>query len=299
MCFVNFFIVFCCFVANCFAADLKLLDIEVISPACGIEKQLQDKISELIGKKVNLSTGGSLAQVFADENVKFQKLDKSLRSGHNILWAARGGYGVDKIMPLIIKSDYSKETKKIIVGYSDLTPLIVYFAQKYGWIAINAPMLKDFVLNNKSKQSYDAIIDFLKNKSKLSISDLKPLNNFSRHQEISGKVICGNITCIVSTIGTKWQIQTDGRILLLEDVNVFGYQLDRLLTHMKNAGLFDNVKAIIFGDFGVDNNKVGVDAILKQFASKMNIPVYKSNKFGHQNDNLPIVLDADGVIKFH
>jgi muramoyltetrapeptide carboxypeptidase len=215
-------------------------------------------------------------------------------------------------MHLVVKSDYSKETKKIIIGYSDLTPLMVYFAQKYGWTAINAPMLKDFVLNNKSKQSYKSIIDFIKNKIKLSISDLKPLNNFaksnfSKNKEIFGKVIGGNITCIVSTIGTKWQIRTNDRILFLEDVNVFGYQLDRLLTHMKNSGIFDNVKAIIFGDFGdYDNkrgdnkdaiNKCGANKILKNFASSMNIPVYKSSKFGHQKDNLPIVLEADGIIK--
>ena len=299
MYFFNLFIIFYCFVANCFAIDLRQFDIDIIFPACGATKQLQCEISELIGKKIHLPAGGSLYQVFADENVKFEKLDKSLRSSHKILWAVRGGYGVDKIMPLVVKSDYSKETKKIIIGYSDLTPLMVYFAQKYGWMAINAPMLKDFVLGNKSKQSYEAIVDFLKNKIKLSISDLKPLNNFSKNKEISGKVIGGNITCIVSTIGTKWQIQTKNRILFLEDVNVFGYQLDRLLTHMKNAGIFDNVKAIIFGNFGVDDNKVGVNQILKKFASTLNIPVYKSNKFGHQKDNFPIVLEADGIIKSH
>ena len=92
---------------------MKQFDIEVIAPACGAEKQLQDKISELISKKINIPAGGSLDQVFADENVKFAKLDKSLRSSHKILWAVRGGYGVDKIMHLVVKSDYSKETKKL------------------------------------------------------------------------------------------------------------------------------------------------------------------------------------------
>lgn len=282
--------------AAIFAYNLAGLDIEVIAPSSGVSHKLSQKISELIGKNIKIGDGGSDAQIFADIKTKFQKLDRSLRSQHKILWAVRGGYGAEKIMPFIVKKDYSNETKKIIIGYSDLTPLMIYFSQKYGWVAVHAPMLKDFVTKSKSSKSYIGIINFLEGKNKtLKISDLKPINKVACSQKIvKGKVTGGNVTCIASTIGTQWQIETAGKIIFLEDTNVIGFRLDRLLTHMKNAGLFDNAAAIVFGDFGTNE---GILKILKTFANTLlHIPVYKSSSFGHENVNLPFVYGFNGTI---
>lgn len=302
--YFKFIAAFFALVGSVFASDLKKFDIEVIAPSSGLPEQglpekLAKKITQLLGNmKIDVPIGGSEAQVFADENAKFLKLDKSLRSNHKILWALRGGYGADKLMPFVVHADYSKVFPKIIIGYSDLTPLMIHLSQKYGWIAVNAPMLKDFVLGDKSKQSYQSIINFLNNicsctKNSLKISDLKPINDIAKSKGIvAGKVTGGNITCIISTIGTPWQIETSGKIVFLEDTNVTGFRLDRLLTHMKNAGLFRNAKAIIFGDFGADVVKV-----LKRFASKLNIPVYKSSSFGHGNTSLPFVYNYTGTIQ--
>ncbi len=82
------------------------------------------------------------------------------------------------------------------------------------------------------------------------------------------------------------------KIVFLEDTNVSGFRLDRLLTHMKNAGLFNRAQAIVFGDFGTDVSK-----ILSKFASKLSIPVFKSTSFGHGRTNLPFVYNYIGTIK--
>ena len=273
--------------------NIRDLDIEVIAPSSGVSKSVSDKVSKIIGSDFDGVTGSSEDQVFANEMKKFQKLDKALRSNHKIIWALRGGYGMDKLMARVASSDYSRETEKIIVGYSDLTPLMIHMHQKYGWIALNAPMLKDFANGDKSTASYQTTVRFLKGQQKnLKLSDLKPLNNLAKNLEISGKVTGGNLTCIVSTIGTTWQIDTSNKIVFIEDTGVSGYHLDRLLTHMKNVGLFSNVVAIVFGDFGRDVSKV-----LKAFASGVKLPVFKSNSFGHQKVNLPFGYGFNGVIK--
>ena len=279
------------------AYNLTNFDIEVIAPSSGVSQEIAKKISEIIGKKVE-SGKNSEEQVFADTSSKFQKLDTSLRSKHKILWAVRGGYGLDKIMPIIAKKDYSKEMKKIIIGYSDLTSLMIHFSQKYGWIAVNAPMLKDFATKTKSSKSYLDIINFLNGKNEtLKISDLKPINETARSNKIvKGKITGGNLTCIVSTIGTPWQIETSDKIIFLEDTNVCGFRLDRLLTHMKNVGLFDHAGAIIFGDFGANAETL---KILKKFANNLHIPVYKSDSFGHEKVNLPFVHGFNGTISLH
>ena len=292
--FFRFLVLFLSLSQAIWAYNLKNFDIEPIAPSSGVAERIAKKISTLIGKKIEISSDNSEFQIFADEVKKFQKLDKSLRSRHKILWAVRGGYGMDKIMPFIVKSDYSKVSPKIIIGYSDLTPLMIYFSQKYGWIAINAPMLKDFCMDDKSKSSYKRIINFLKaSQNSLKIADLQPINNFAKSDKVViGKITGGNLTCIISTIGTTWQIDTNEKILFIEDTTVTGFRLDRLLSHIKNAGLLQNVKAIVFGDFGTDVTK-----ILKQFASKMDIPVYKSSSFGHGKTNLPFVYNSTGIIK--
>ncbi len=206
----------------------------------------------------------------------------------------RGGYGIDKLMWEISNTNYSNEKKKILIGYSDICTLLIHLSQKYNWICLNAPMLKDFALNNKSSKSYEIVLKFLNNSiTMLEISDLIPINSYAKNANvIRRKTTGGNLTCLISGIGTPWQIKTTNRILFIEDTNVSGYQLDRFLTHLKNAGILKNVKSIIFGDFGKNVSK-----ILKTFACQINIPVYTNNYFGHQKHNYCWGREFDGIIE--
>ena len=273
------------------------LNMEVISPCSGSSNKTWAEVEKLIGKKCNnKNKKSSNEQVFEDEYKKFTVLDKQLKSNNNILWSFRGGYGIDKIMPFIVKNDYDKTNKKIIIGYSDLTSLQIYFSQKYGWKNISGCMLKDYVDKNKDNKSKQIIHDYLSGKTNyLKLYKLEPLNESAKlNHIIQGITTGGNMTSIQSGIGTEWQIDTKNRILFLEDVNVNGYQLDRILNHFKNAKILSEVKAIIFGNFG--NNKQNMK-VLKHFAEQINIPVFKTDEFGHQETNLPIGINFNGVIE--
>ena len=273
------------------------LNMEVIAPCSGSNNELWKKVENLVGKKCNnKNTKSSNEQVFENEKSKFEILDKLLKSNTKILWSFRGGYGIDKIMPYIVKENYSKTNKKIIVGYSDLTALQIYFSQEYGWKNISGCMLKEYFDKDKSNKSKETIYKYLSGKIKyLKLYKLKPLNKLAENtNEINGKTTGGNMTSIQSGIGTNWQIYTKNKIVFLEDVNINGYQIDRILTHFKNIGLFNKVKAIIFGDFG--NNKQNIK-VLQHFANSISIPVFQTNEFGHHKENLPIGINFDGEIK--
>lgn len=274
--------------------NLKNLDIEIIAPSSGIDIKTWNKVFKITGKKSKIKTKSSDDQIFVNQSEKFKDFEKSIKSDRKILWALRGGYGIDKIMPEISNSNYSNAKKKILIGYSDISTLLIHFSQKYHWICLNAPMLKDFVFNNKSSKSYEIISEFLKNiKLPLNIPNLLPINSYAKNMAtIKGKTTGGNLTCIISGIGTPWQIKTTNKILFIEDTNVSGYQLDRLLTHIKNAGLLENVKAVIFGDFGTNVSK-----ILKTFANHIKIPVYVTNYFGHQKHNYCWGYEFNGIIQ--
>ena len=272
------------------------LDFTVIAPSSGENIEVWNKLEQLLSKKCkNKNTQSSDQQVFENAQEKFKILDKTLKSNSAILWAFRGGYGMDKIMPFIVKEHYSNTKTKTIIGYSDLTSLQIYFSQKYNWKNISSCMLKDCIDNKKSQKSKNAIYDYLSGKSsKLTLTKLVPLNENAKNSvTILGKTIGGNMTTIQTGIGTQWQIKTENRILFLEDVNVNGYQLDRILQHFRNIGLFNNVKAIIFGDFGNMTNNIKV---LENFSNNINIPVFQTNEFGHQKENLPIGINFDGKI---
>lgn len=277
----------------CFA-DLNM---EVIAPCSGGSNELWKKVEKLTGKKCNnKNVKSSDKQVFENEKNKFEILDKSLKSNTKILWSFRGGYGIDKIMPYIVKENYSKTNKKIIVGYSDLTALQIYFSQKYGWKNISGCMLKEYFDKEKSNKSKYTIYKYLNGEIKyLKLYKLKPLNKLAENiNKIEGKTTGGNMTSIQNGIGTDWQIETNNKIIFLEDVNVNGYQLDRILTHLKNVGLFNKVKAIIFGDF--NNNKQNMK-VLKYFANNISAPVFQTNEFGHHKENLPVGINFSGKIQ--
>jgi muramoyltetrapeptide carboxypeptidase len=272
------------------------LDIEIIAPSSGVCAAVYKKILNITGQNVEqsgISTKSSNDQVFVNQREKFKILRNSLASPHRIIWALRGGYGLSRIMPDIVNTDYSTVVPKTIIGYSDITPLLIFLSQKYNWTAISGVMLKDVAQNDKSRDSYDVLFNFLRGKIKeLKMTGLTPMNNTARTKaNIVGRVTGGNLTCIVTTIGTSWQIETNNKIVLLEDVGLKGYHLDRTLTHMENAGLFRGVVCIIFGDFSCD-----VSNVLKNFADRINVPVYKTDKFGHGKINLPFVYNSLGTV---
>jgi muramoyltetrapeptide carboxypeptidase len=296
---LNFKVLLCLFILmfDAFAHSLCDIDIEIIAPSSGVCWAIWQKIFKITGTSVEpgkISTKSSSNQIFADHEKKLATLRNSLTSRHKIIWSLRGGYGVDRIMPGIVNTDYSVVRRKTIIGYSDMTPLLIFLSQKCDWTAIHGVMLNDIAQNDKSYDSYAILLNFLRGKTKeLKITGLTPMNGMARTKSnITGKVIGGNLTCIVATIGTTWQIETYGKIVLLEDIGLQGYHLDRALSHMENAGLFKGVVCIIFGDFCCN-----VSDILKNFAEKIKIPVYKTDKFGHGKVNLPFVYNSSGTVK--
>ncbi|MDR1333266.1 MAG: LD-carboxypeptidase [Holosporales bacterium] len=282
-----------------FAADapsLSGLSIVVIAPSSGDSAHVWKSVSAAVGRSITpINTGTSDAQIFANVESKVVALNWALRSKWMIVWAFRGGYGVDRLMPAIVKEDYSDVPKKVLIGYSDITPLLLHMFQKYGWTVIHGPCLREVALGTKSQRSCKALLDFLHGRTDgFVIDDLVPFNKeAAAAKEICGEITGGNLTCIVSTIGTQWQIETKGKIVLLEDTNVKGFYLDRLLTHMANAGCFTGVVAVVLGNFGCD---AGVCNVLKCFAERLKIPVYKSSLFGHEKDNMPFGYGFSGSI---
>ncbi|AFB21180.1 LD-carboxypeptidase [Rickettsia canadensis] len=279
---------------------LKNIPITVVAPASGADNKTLSDLKNINGLNLQIFskcfTKSKLPFLASSDEVRFNCLQDALfDESDNAVWVLRGGYGSARLIPYLQK--LSKPLKeKFFIGYSDITALHIFLSQEWGWHTIHGSNIADLLKPDKDQSNLTKIAEILKGKVKqVTIDNLVPLNKIAKSSNlVNGKLTGGNLTMLQTSIGTNWQIKTRGKILFLEDVNVVAFRLDRDLLHLKQAGLLEDVKAIIFGSF--DKDSEGTMLVLRNFADSLNIPVFKTNRFGHDKINDPIIYNTDSKI---
>ena len=166
---------------------------------------------------------------------------------------ARGGYGSMRLLPYL-DSYFKKRPKvqpKIIIGYSDLTSLLLYFIQNKKMNPYYGPVVaKDLgESTDKLTQSY----------LRKALGDTKPLGELKFKEVESlqsgkalGEITGGCLSLVVASLGTPYEINTKGKILFLEDIHEKPYAVDRMLTQLTLAKKLKTVKGVIFGSLIYD-----------------------------------------------
>lgn len=170
------------------------------------------------------------------------------RDDVNALVAVRGGYGSNYLLDNL--EVRRPEAPKIILGYSDLTSLQAYLWKRYGWVGFYGPMLAAGLDGGAgAPKGYDK--ESLR--AALGKTDggwtLKLQSEALVGGEAVGQIAGGCMTLVETTLGTPWELDTRGSILLLEDRGMKPWQVDRSLMHLKQAGKFDGVQGIVLGEF--------------------------------------------------
>lgn len=207
----------------------------------------------------------------------------------------RGGYGSMQILDRI---DYRKfrENRPILVGYSDITALHSAIYSRAHVITFHGPMLAS---NYGQDESFECLFKMLTDN--LESPDLKNIDHSSfkvlKKGTARGQVVGGNMSLISLLMGTDYEIDTDGKILFIEEINEPLYRLDGLLWQLKLAGKFDNVAGIIIGDiYKCDANGPALDGILAFLDSNVDVPVIYNVHSGHDLNPLTIPLGAEVCI---
>ena len=208
----------------------------------------------------------------------------------------RGGYGS---MQILDKIDYKKfrENRPILVGYSDITALHSAIYNKAHVITFHGPMLSS---NYKQDKSFECLFKMLTND--LESFDLRNIDNSSfkvlKEGTAKGQIVGGNMVLISSLMGTDYEIDTDGKILFLEELEEPPYKLDRILWQLKLAGKFDNVAGIIIGDIYEcdDGDGSTLKGILEFFDRNVDVPVIYNVHAGHDVNPITIPLGAEACI---
>lgn len=119
----------------------------------------------------------------------------------------------------------------------------------------------------------------------------KKLTSSVNVTKIESTVVGGNNVLVELSIGTLWELNAEGRILFLEDVDETPYRIERSLDHMKQSGLFKGVVAVVFGDFArtdTDPNTNLTNSVLDRFAESVSFPVFRIRGIGHGAVNYPL-----------
>lgn len=158
---------------------------------------------------------------------------------------ARGGYGIGRIIDKVNFKKFKKHPKWII-GFSDVTVFHSHIYSNYGIASMHAPMASAFNdggYMNEFIQSFKNTLVGKKNKYACKIHE------FNRGGKAVGELVGGNLSLLAHLIGTDSDIKTKGRILFLEDVGEYLYNLDRMLYQLKRNGKLERLAGLVIGGF--------------------------------------------------
>ncbi len=272
--------------------------IRIVSPAGKVQKDkvlpgiemLRDEGFELIvGKHVF----GHHFQYSGSDQQRASDLQEAINDPETkAIICARGGYGTVR---LIEKLDFSPLLKnpKWLVGFSDIT-VLHSILNKLGIASIHGSMPGFFLENKKPTRSFFSLMELLKSgKSQLEASS-HPLN---RSGICTGELVGGNLSLLYSLQGTPWQLETAGKILLIEDLSEYLYHLDRMMQNLRLAGQLKSLAGLIVGGFTEmkDNDSpFGKPAyeIILEAVQDYDFPVCFDIPVGHIPKNLALILGS-------
>lgn len=254
--------------------DESIKNIKDLGYSVKYNESILDKYGYLAGK--DSARLKDIHSMFIDKNVK-------------AIFAVRGGYGCARLLPRL---DYEliRSNPKILIGYSDITSLLYGIYKKTGLICFHGPVGTS-TFNDYSVSHMTNILT--KTQSEYSMKNLPEDVDQIRVIKsgvAEGELVGGNLSIVVSMIGTEFDIETKDKIIFLEDIGEEPYRIDRMLTQMRQSGKFDNCSGIALGVFrkcDVDQddpefeNSLTLQQVFDDRLGDLGVPVIYGLSFGH------------------
>ncbi|WP_425058959.1 putative murein peptide carboxypeptidase [Sporomusa carbonis] len=215
----------------------------------------------------------------------------------------RGGYGTMRLLELL---DYStiRDHPKVFVGYSDITALHLSIGQRTGLVTFHGPMVASDMGRGISAYSWDNFFRAVATPGPLgpiSNPPLSPPPVFIVPGTAGGCLTGGNLSLIVATLGTPYEIDTCGKILCLEEVGEAPYRIDRMLTQLLLAGKLQDAAGIVVDacadcDSEAKPPSFTVEDVLRDRLGGLNKPVLYNLHFGHTADKTTLPLGVRAML---
>lgn len=240
---------------------------------------------------------GDVNAMFADDSV-------------DAIVTLRGGYGTQRILPLL-DYDVIKKNPKAFIGSSDITAILIALHEMTGLVGFHGPSadgnFSDYTLAEWRKVLWEP-------SGRTRIGEAPPIEarpgQVERKNRITrfaggaaeGPLIGGNLTIVSTLMGTPFEPDFRDRIIFLEDVNEAPYRIDRMLTQLWLAGKLQHAAGIAFGKFTKtedEGNTFSIEEIIQRRCGSLGIPVIGGLMIGHVADKTTVPmgirarLDAD------
>jgi muramoyltetrapeptide carboxypeptidase len=270
----------------------------------GFDPVVPDLVLEHASKPTN-SERAKRHREKADEIIRMF-MDPSIGA----IFCAEAGYGSIALIPYLEEVDLSPYPK-VFVGFSDITILLLYFHMRYNWVTFHGPTVSQEIYKGMPPVTEISLQEAIMGSSKIGDvygHDLEIINEGSAR----GRIVGGNLTRTLRTLGTSFEIDTDDKILFIEEVNEGFMKIDGDLNHLKLAGKLENVRAVIFSEMTgcMDGERKAVISFLRRYFRGVDYPVFFGFPSGHgienvtlpfgvrssiDSDNPRLILDEGGV----
>lgn len=226
---------------------------------------------------------------------RFQHLMAALQSDAKAVWCLKGGYGSQKLLGLLDEVA-TKPQEKLFIGFSDITILLNYFADKWGWTCLHGPMPGQ--VGSIANSSWENLADIIFGRKNGLSFHAKPLNQAAKSQKITGRLVGGCLSLMQALIGTGHMPNLEDAILLLEDDKFeTPRRIDRIFDHMQRAGIFYDVKAVLLGNF-LENSASGAEEVevneviasLANYLDERGIALLQNKQIGHCHEIITVPI---------
>jgi muramoyltetrapeptide carboxypeptidase len=220
---------------------------------------------------------GLINRLFADDAIK-------------AIFCARGGFGCLRMLPYL---DYEliREHPKILIGFSDITALLVTLMQRCGLAGLHAPVVTSLAVADEESKA--RLKQVLTAGGPVDLSPADPI--VVKKGRVGGIVTGGNLATLCHLVGTDYAPDFSGKIVLLEDVNEAPYRIDRMLTQMRLAGCFDSMAGLVLGSFKDCGSIESILNVIEDLFADFSGPIMAGFRVGHGETNLamPVGVEAE------
>lgn len=233
-----------------------------------------------------------------DDNLRAGDLNAAFADPSIIgILCARGGYGANRILPLL-DLPMIANNPKVFCGYSDITAFHIVFNQICGFETYHTPMpatdliegLDEYSMYFYKKILFSEVLGELHNHKGQTLETL--VGGIA-----DGRLVGGNLTLVADSLGTPYEIDTNGKVLFLEDIGENIYRIDGMLTHLKNAGKLSQCNGIILGKWtncknARENEALSLRKVFEEIIMPEGKPCIMNVSCGHLMPSMSLPLGS-------
>jgi muramoyltetrapeptide carboxypeptidase len=280
------------------SATWEPVDVDIVEESLAALGLKAKRGSNLLNRRGYFA--GSDEQRAADINAMFA--DREVKA----IQCVRGGWGSARLLPLLDWASLAR-SPKILLGYSDITALLLSLQAKTGLVTFHGPVgvspwnpfnvgwFKRVLLDGEA-----VTFSNLKEVGEDALTQIEHRVQTIKPGTARGRLLGGNLTVLSAIIGSGYLPEWDGCILFIEDVQEAPYRIDRMLTQLRLAGILPKARAVIFGnctkcDPGEGFGSLTITDVLRDHLAPLGVPAWRGAMIGHieRQFTLPIGVEVE------